>query len=104
MGYFSVIPYKGEDTTAYNIQSVILSDLKNGCEGDFAQTTTKHDISTGVTRDDHTVVCVSADSTVMANISFISDGFETAVLSLESSQANFRKVEKQRDLILENFQ
>lgn len=103
-GYFSVIPYKGEDTTAYNIQSVILSDLKNGCEGDFAQTTTKHDISTGVTRDDHTVVCVSADLTVMANISFISDGFETAVLSLESSQANFRKVEKQRDLILENFQ
>jgi len=97
--HLSIVPLtaaKTGDETA----SRILDDLHAACGGSFVIEKRKQYLAQGVRVDEYQAVCTIQDQSGMANISFLSDGFETAILSFEGNLADAGAILAYKSMIL----
>ncbi|MGM0422672.1 MAG: hypothetical protein ACQEQL_06195, partial [Pseudomonadota bacterium] len=83
-GHFSLVSLIAGKTGA-ETASRVLGDLKSACPGSFVVDKNKDYLTMGVQVEEYQAVCSVEDQSALAHISFLSDGFETAILSFEGA-------------------
>lgn len=91
------------DLPEQDIRPAVLQDMKQTCAGDFALKDLGRYDWQGVVVRNYNAACFEKDRQVFIDLNFISDGFETAILSLESSAEHIEQSTQQRNLLLNNL-
>ncbi len=84
----------------HDLMENVFADLEKTCVGDFARQHIVEDYWQGIRLDHYKVACYHQDQKTHIDLNFITDGFETAILSFEAAPVNLENLSKHRAYIL----
>lgn len=88
------------DVIANNVKDTVLNNIKSSCGGDFALNNAGSHLWHGNTIDSYSAACFDQGQQTVVNINFISDGFQTAIYSLETPADNIAQSNLQQSKLL----